>query len=702
MLGAVLLVCSFCGLNAQVPFTNENGSIIIVSPSPPREPSAGSQATGIPAPPPGPEPAAPPLLGSTIEGINFDENAANTGFYQIPPDPIGAAGSNHLVSVVNTSIEWHTKAGAQQNSQRLGKNSSTHVGSFFESLTPVNNLFDPKVIYDQHAGRFVVVSLERQDTARGDAVNTSRILLAVSADDNPNGTWYFAAFNSKTNFGATDAWADYPGFAVDEEAVYISLSMFSFGGGAYQGNRLWIIDKTPLYSGGAAAFHVHDPFGSVGLGAGDTLQPAHVFGATGVGVGVGTFLVSAGWADGSGNDFLSVIRVDSPLSLTPSFGNQFISLGGDIDTGSFPNAPQLGTATLVNDNDTRALQAVWRNNNLYAVNTVNPPSGTDSGQATAHWYRINTTTLSSLTLADQGNIGGEEIATGTYTFFPSIAVDCQGSIGIGFAASAPTIYPGAYYTGRKSTDTAGTMQTPVVLAAGVDYYIRTLSGSRNRWGDYSGISIDPADSMTFWVFNEYALTRGTVSGGDGRWGTRWGRFAFNTVPVPLNPALGTISSRPVILPTVKLATDADGDSMTFTVSSPTAHGTAVLASGNVTYTPTTIGYVGSDSFTYTVDDGHCGLTNGSVTVTITASNAVSPNIVYGPAIVLTTFVVRFAGIPGRSYTIEHSPTATGPWSKVGPNLTAPTDNAAGFGIGVFQYSETIGATTFFRTVSPAY
>ena len=42
---------------------------------------------------------------TTIEGINFDEDAANNNFYHIPPDPIGAAGPTHLVSVTNTSIE---------------------------------------------------------------------------------------------------------------------------------------------------------------------------------------------------------------------------------------------------------------------------------------------------------------------------------------------------------------------------------------------------------------------------------------------------------------------------------------------------------------------------------------------------------------------------------------------------------------------
>ena len=45
---------------------------------------------------------------------------------------------------------------------------------------------------------------------------------------------------------------------------------------------------------------------------------------------------------------------------------------------------------------------------------------------------------------DQGNIGGEDIATGTYTYYPSISVNSNLMQLIGFAASAPSIYPGAY------------------------------------------------------------------------------------------------------------------------------------------------------------------------------------------------------------------------------------------------------------------
>jgi hypothetical protein len=707
-----------CGVplsgNAQITVTNHGGNVWTLSAGAPPEPSGGSQAIGLLRTPPAfiptdpvqqpvPDPLAPALIGS-FEAINFDTDAANAEFYHIPPDPIGAAGPNHLVCVVNTSIEWYTKAGVKQNSQRLGRNAATAAGSFFASLNPTNNTFDPKVIYDQHAGRFLVVTLERQGNSPGSPTNSSRILLAVSDDSDPNGTWYFAAFDSMINLGGTDTWGDYPGFAVDEEAVYITLNMFTFAASPiFVSSLVWIVDKSPFYSNGTPAFGVYDPGTLSGVGAVNTPQPAHVFGPAGVASGVGTFLVSSGWTDGSGNDFLGVIRVNNPLS-SPTFVNSFISLGGDIHTGTVPDAPQSGTNVLIDAGDSRMYHAVWRDNHLYAVNTVNPPSGTDAGEATAHWYQIDTSILSALTLTDQGNIGGEDIAADTHTYYPSIAVDFQGNIGIGFAASAPTIFPGAYYTGRTNTETAGTVQTAGTLAAGVDHYIRTFGGARNRWGDYSGISLDPATESTFWVFNEYALTRGTViSGEDGRWGTRWGRFTFvNRAPLAANPGLGTRTNVPVTFSAHKLAADPDEDTITFGVSaSSTAGGSVSLLNGAITYTPPA-GFAGTDTFTYTADDGRGGTTNGTVTVAVRNAITVSLNIVSGPVVTNGNFVIRFAAIPGRTYTIEWSENATGPWAKA-DNRTAPTSNL-GFGVGVFEFSEATGgeASRFYRTVYPAY
>lgn len=470
----------------------------------------------------------------TIEGINFEEEAGSSGFFHVPPDPHGAAGPSHVVSIVNTSIQWFTKSGVMENIQRLGKNDSTEVGSFFESLSPLTSTFDPKVIYDQYDERFVVVALEVTEDVEGVSERSSRIFVAVSDDDNPNGTWYFHEINSKINIDTTEYWADYPGLAVDDGAVYITANMFEFGDeeNGYGGVRLWIINKTPFYSGGSSSHVVYDPYAAAGIAQyASTTQPSHMFG-TPPG-NVGTFLTYySGLSDGT-LEYVGVITVNDPLGV-PSFSNQFV-LAQNIDltdSTDLPDAPQKDTSVTIEVNDRRALNAVWRNNSLWITTTLLPPAGSDAGQTTAHWFKINTTVPSTFVVSDQGNLGGEDIAPGTYTFFPSLAVNEAGDMIIGFSASAPTIYVGAYFAGRLSTDPAGVVGASRVLREGVDYYVRTFGGSRNRWGDYSGISVDPSDGTKFWVFNEYALTRGNVFGGeDGRWGTAFGEVPISVVDV---------------------------------------------------------------------------------------------------------------------------------------------------------------------------
>jgi hypothetical protein len=75
-----------------------------------------------------------------------------------------------------------------------------------------------------------------------------------------------------------------------------------------------------------------------------------------------------------------------------------------------------------------------------------------------------------------------------------------------------------------------------------------------------------------------------------------------------------------------LANDSDPDSDALTISSVTApaNGTAAVISSAVLYTPAA-GYNGSDSFSYTVSDGHGGSATASVSVTVTAPPPPPPN-----------------------------------------------------------------------------
>lgn len=506
---------------------------------------------------PGPAPLSPgpPVIDQTFEGFGFDDNATeNGGFVFIPPDPIGAAGKDRVIAVVNTMIEARNKGGGLEWRDSLFDFFSPLGGATLGTFT-----FDPKVTYDQYEDRFVVVTLERLNAfVNPDPLNGSRILVAVSKTGTPlsptAADWDYLAIDSKVtifvDFGPPsgilpiELWADYPGFEVDEEAIYVTANMFAFPPfGGFGGMRLWIVDKGAgsggFYDGGAPAVSAAlDPYAAVGFSfLASTTMPAKVFGAGGVpgGAGdIGTFLVSYSSLTDSVTEFAQIIRVDDPLGVGggPFFTHQFVPVGSIEAVPPFvplPDAPQLGTAALIEVNDSRALDAVWRNNRLWFTTTILPEAGPDAGETTAHWFKFNTSAVPGgfIGLEQQGNIGGEGIAADTTTFFPSVAVNGDGDAKFGFAASAETIYAGAFASGREAGDPPGTTRPAETVHAGEDHYIRTFGGPQNRWGDYSGISLDPSNDDFAWVFNQYADERGTAFGGeDGRWGTAWARCGF--------------------------------------------------------------------------------------------------------------------------------------------------------------------------------
>lgn len=506
--------------------------------------------------------ASPPLL-STVEGFNIDDDAFNVGGFPIqPPDPYGAVGRDHILNVGNLSIQWFTKSGVQQY--------HTSLNNFFAPLRPQPLQYsittDPKVVYDQYTDRFVVIMLEVMDRAAfGHPTDMSRIMMAVSDNGDPNGTWYYYSINSTVNVpdptGAgvpLRCWTDYPGLGLDKDAIYITGDLYEYGTGDGYGPRLWIVDKGlgkgGFYDNGPATVTLHDPAGLTGMDlTGNTnnvvgrrtMQPAHVFGTPPA--GTGTWLVSYDGINNGVQEFVDVIRVDNPLTK-PTFKRFPINLG-DIEESTVAidyNSPQRSSLARIDGGDRRVVNAVWRNNSLYATTVINPNSGPDINQVTAHWFRFDTSNALFLKLADQGNVGGEEIGFAAHTIWPAVNVDSQGNMVIGFSATGPTIYAGSYYAVRAPSDPAGTVRLAGTLADGLDVF--ALGGatptSINRWGDYTSVALDPTDGVTFWLYNMYALPRQSTLAASGRWGTRWGSLRLADAPAP--PPTGPVTIRGVV------------------------------------------------------------------------------------------------------------------------------------------------------------
>lgn len=91
----------------------------------------------------------------------------------------------------------------------------------------------------------------------------------------------------------------------------------------------------------------------------------------------------------------------------------------------------------------------------------------------------------------------------------------------------------------------------------------------------------------------------------------------NHPPTAANDAASTPQNTAVDINVLANDTDLDGDALTLTGVGTAAHGAAAVNGSAVHYAPAS-GYSGSDSFTYSISDGHGGTSDATVSVTVTA------------------------------------------------------------------------------------
>ncbi len=102
--------------------------------------------------------------------------------------------------------------------------------------------------------------------------------------------------------------------------------------------------------------------------------------------------------------------------------------------------------------------------------------------------------------------------------------------------------------------------------------------------------------------------------------------AVNDLPIAVDDNVSGPEDQALVASFASLVandSDVDGDALTITATGGLpAHGTVALSTTNqtVTYTPSVLNFNGTDSFTYTVSDGHGGTASATIHVTITPVN----------------------------------------------------------------------------------
>jgi hypothetical protein len=430
-------------------------------------------------------PAAAPISLGNFKGI------ADTGWF--PPDCTAAVGPQHVVVAVNSSLAVYTKVGAVAQPPRP-------LSAWFAGVISNAKIFDPKVLYDQHSGRWVLLTVAVPSNAN---LKQSYFLLSISKTGDPMGGWWnYKLDATKDGQTATSNWADYPCLGVDNQALYLTANMFKFGGN-FQYAKLRILKKAPLLSGGAATWWDFTKMKNADGSLVFTAQPCHTFGAP-----QAEYLINSYFTGAPTENRLTLWTVTNPVTA-PTLAARTVTTAA---YGQPPKADQQGGGEGLNSGDVRVLNAVSRGGSVWCGLTTVHNWGETVNRAAVHWFQVNAT---SGALQQQGVYG----AKGFHYFYPAVMPDTNGNMTLVFCRCGPTQFASIYFTGRNASDPAGQLQASALLKAGLGNYQRLDPSGRNRWGDYAGIAVDPADQRNVWFYSMYAET-------GNKWGTWVGAAHF--------------------------------------------------------------------------------------------------------------------------------------------------------------------------------
>jgi hypothetical protein len=161
---------------------------------------------------------------------------------------------------------------------------------------------------------------------------------------------------------------------------------------------------------------------------------------------------------------------------------------------------------------------------IYTVYTVTPLNGDFT------YVRYDVIDAATNQLLDEGTIGD-----GQHDFYQgSLAVNKYGQVVIAYnrSGSDPTDGKISFLARTFSTDNSGHLTQrgdEVLLKVSLvdDYHNGSVDGqialNRQRWGDYSAVSLDPENDRQFWLIGEWAREYNNAAGGHpgGTGGSRW-------------------------------------------------------------------------------------------------------------------------------------------------------------------------------------
>lgn len=401
------------------------------------------------------------------------------------PDGQLAAGPEHLLVAVNSSLAVFDKGGAQLLRCRLEE--------IFAPLIEEANVFSPKVLYDQFRSGWAVAAC-----ARNAETGHAWLLLALSQGADPLGHWWLWAFDAGADGAVkTPYWADGLGLAVDDATLYLTANLFN-GQEQFVYAKLRVLSKKELLLGGRPHgwdfWQLRNADGSLVFG----LQPAINLRAAGA-----QYLLNA-TSDGQG---VTQWTVTQPSRQSCVLARRF------VPTAPYclaPNARPARAKRKLETGDTRLTNVVFRHGLLWTAHTIAANWGEGANVAAIQWLQINPR---AGCVMQQGIYG----APRRHYFCPAVTVDGESNMLLVFNRAGEPEPPSLRFTGRCALDTPNQLQPSELLQ-------RSLVADVSAWSITSGVAIAP-DESEMWLIGQYAPT-------EDDWATWIGAVTYAEVEEP--------------------------------------------------------------------------------------------------------------------------------------------------------------------------
>jgi hypothetical protein len=465
--------------------------------------------------------AAAPATSNNFDGVGNGFSGPNGTFTvnAAPPDTNGAVGPQDYVQTVNTDFAVFNKDATRGTvgSVRYGPVAINTLWSGFGGLCQSDNDGDPTVVYDQISNRWVISQFAVTNP------NPSYYqCIAVSTGSDPTGSYYRYSF-AYSNF------PDYPKMAVWPDAYYETYNMFQ-GGSTFVGAEVCAFNRANMLTGASATQQCFTTSSSYG-----GLLPSNQDGATQPPAGSPNYVLGL-------NTTTSLafwkFHVDWSTPANSTFtGPSSIAVASYAEAcGGGTCIPQSGTTQQLDSLADRVMyRLAYRNFGSYESLVVDHAVAAGSSVG-MRWYEIRNP-AGTPSLYQSGTFAPDA----NYRWMGSIAEDGSGDMAMGYSISSSSTHPGIDYTGRLVTDTLNQMpqgEANIITGAGSQ-----TGNNLSRWGDYSSMTIDPADDCTFWYTNEYIPSNGSFN-----WKTRIGSFKFSSCGSSPTPT-PTPSNTPTPTPT---------------------------------------------------------------------------------------------------------------------------------------------------------